>query len=560
MVDARADAGGGDVHVEGHGVEDGLQHGGDDHAAPRTAGGEPGLPIAKDDGGAHGGQGPLAARDGVALALHQPEHIGPAGQGGEVAHLVVEQHAGARHRDGRAETGVEGVGVADHVAVAVGDGVLGGVLAFALEYPARRDLRRGRGALVGYQLALASRVGLVGERRHRHLYEIRVTQVLAAVGVRQLHGLGEQVQVGGAVVSQGGQVLVFQQVEDLQDVHAAGGGRGRRHDLEVAEAAANRRPLQGAVGRQVLQRDQAVAALHLRGDAAGDLALVKTVPAAGGDLPQGPGQVGLAQDLADLIGAAVGLEVQPQRFRVAAQAIGAGGEFVVEGEGHREALLGQGDGGRQYLFPAHAAVGFQGIQHARHRARHARGLVAEILEHEVFLAVLPEEHVAARRRGGGLAVVDEYLPLALRQVNQHKAAAPQVARPRVGHRQGEAGGHGRVHHVAPLLQDALAHFGGQLLGADYHAVAPDDGQEALVVIDDGGLFRRRRCPRLGGARGHHCQAEVQGEEGGGEFLHASYRASGRLCWNRDFNCFSSPSILVYQGCPRRGVGCTLAGP
>jgi len=105
-------------------------------------------------------RGRLPGSDGVGLALHQAVGVGGAGFGGKVVHLVVEQHAGARHYDVRAEAEVEGVGVGDHIAVGIGYGVVGRVGALVGYRVTGADFIRGLGLIRGDQFAARSRRSL----------------------------------------------------------------------------------------------------------------------------------------------------------------------------------------------------------------------------------------------------------------------------------------------------------------------------------------------------------------------------------------------------------------
>src|SRR5205085_2102947 len=65
--------------------------------------------------------------DGVGVGADEAEVVGHAGLGGEVVHLVIEDHAGAGDDDLRPEGGVDGGGERDDVPVGVGGGDVRGV-------------------------------------------------------------------------------------------------------------------------------------------------------------------------------------------------------------------------------------------------------------------------------------------------------------------------------------------------------------------------------------------------------------------------------------------------
>ena len=192
---------GGDVHVKYHGIQQRLQHGGDNQRPTRAACSEPGLTVFENQSGGHRGEGPPARCDGVGLTLHQTVGIRGAGLGGKVIHLVIEQHAGAGHHDVRAEAEVEGVGVSHHIAVSICYRVMGGVGALIGYRVAGADFIRGLRLVRGDQFAALGGVVFADQRLDGDQGLIRVTEVATAVGVGELHALDHPVQVGRAVVS-----------------------------------------------------------------------------------------------------------------------------------------------------------------------------------------------------------------------------------------------------------------------------------------------------------------------------------------------------------------------
>ena len=80
-------------------------------------------------------------------------------------------------------------------------------------------------------------------------------------------------------------------------------------------------------------------------------------------------------------------------------------------------------------------------------------------------------------------------------MNQHKAAAANVARPREGDRQGKPCRHGRINRIAALLQHVEANLAGQLLRAHHHPRTTIGGQVAVLIIDDGRVCRGHRRQR-----------------------------------------------------------------
>ncbi len=145
-MDAGGGGGLGDVHFVIDDVHQNLQHHGDDAAAPRRARGQKGLAILENNGRRHGTERPLAALNGVRLATDQAIGVRGAGLGGEIIHFVVQQNARTRRHDARAETEIQSIGIADHVALAVHHGKMRGFVTLVRRWVAMIDLFRRPGA------------------------------------------------------------------------------------------------------------------------------------------------------------------------------------------------------------------------------------------------------------------------------------------------------------------------------------------------------------------------------------------------------------------------------
>jgi hypothetical protein len=295
-------------------------------------------------------------------------------------------------------------------------------------------------------------------------------------------------------------------------MYAAGGRRWGGNDLETPKSAAHGIALQGPVVREVLRGDQAVAALHFGDDAFGDRAAVEAVAAMLGDLAQGPGQVRLAPVAADGRRVAVGVEEQATRLGVLAQARCALTNLVVESKAHLDPVLGEANRRRDNGLEGQGAVALECQQEPRHRARHAGGGVAEELPGAIDLAIRADEQVGGGGGRGPLAVVDEHLPGSVGEVQQHEAAAGQVAGARIGHGEGQPRGHGCIHGIAAGPEHLDARFGGEAFRAADHALPCDRGQKALPVVDDrhggsGGFLRAGK--RYGEGQGREQQRQQQ---------------------------------------------------
>ena len=111
------------------------------------------------DGGRHVGERALAGGDGVGRALDEAVHVGRAGLGGEVVHLVVEQEAERAGRDTGAEEAVERGCACDGVALGIDDGEVRGLGGFV-----RRSTRSsgGGGRKPAGRVSVADGDGAIG--------------------------------------------------------------------------------------------------------------------------------------------------------------------------------------------------------------------------------------------------------------------------------------------------------------------------------------------------------------------------------------------------------------
>src|SRR5262249_45062826 len=131
VVHAAGSDGHREVHPRVEDVEDDLDHAGGDVRAARAADGEEHpfrAVLLEDKRGGHRRDGDPSRGDGIVLAVDQSVDVRDARLGGEVVHLVVEEHPGAAGDEAAPEAVVDGGGERDRVPGAVEDGDLGGVL------------------------------------------------------------------------------------------------------------------------------------------------------------------------------------------------------------------------------------------------------------------------------------------------------------------------------------------------------------------------------------------------------------------------------------------------
>ena len=481
------------VHAVVDDVEQGLQHGRDDAAAAGRAEHHHQLAALADDGRAHRAERPLAGRDRVRFALHQAVAVRHAELGGEVVHLVVEQHAGARRGDLGAEPVVQGVGHGDGVALAIDDRVVRRVAALVRRQAGLQVVRDpGAGRIDGGTDFRG--VGLVEQALDRVLHEVGIAERVVAVEVGMAHRLDLYVHRGRRVKAPFAERIALEDVEHLAQDHAARARRRRRDDLQAAVVALDRGQLAAAVLVEVRLRDDSLAGPAGSDDRLGHRPGVEAGDTGFGDLLQGRGEIALHQAVAGGPGLAL-VEKDRRRRRVGAQGSGRRCEHVGIALLEHEALLGEADRRRDQLGAFHRPVlrecGFE----AGHRARHRDGQMAGGGRLPDHVASGVEVHV----RGGGqrclLAEVEESL-LAVGELQRHEAAAAEVAGGRVHHRQRVADRDRGVDRVAAFPQHLDTSLGGEMLGRHDHAV----------------LRGHRRRRGRGGLAAGAGEAEQQGQD------------------------------------------------
>ena len=470
------------VHAEVRHVEQRLEHAGEDGRATRRAERGDHASVAQQQRRRHRRQHAFAGRDLVGAPADHPVEVRLPRTGAEVVHLVVEQEAGARHHHAVAEAAVERVGERDRAACAVDDREVRGLRAVLEAGPHRRQ-RRGQDA----HLRRPSRdVGGIDERRRGHRHEVRVAEVLGAVGEHALHHLGEQVQISRGVVPESGERRRqrLAHAEQLRECDAAGARRRRGDDglpaPHEAQRFAPRRPVTGEVGGA----DEPAAAAHLGDDQVGGATAVEAVGPVRGDALERARESGLPPALTGDDAAEVRREVRASG-ELGALIAHALGELRVD----HEALAREADGRRQQRAPRQRAVSLMGRPETGDRARHAGGARADEARVRDRLAGRVEVHVAGRRRGRGLAEVEEGLFAV--DVQREEAAAAEVAGLRVGDGECERGGDRGVDGVAAAAQH----------------IARDLGAGSVRDGDRGDARTRRR-----GRPGRADRSGVDGEE------------------------------------------------
>ena len=205
--------------------------------------------------------------------------------------------------------------------------------------------------------------------------------------------------------------------------------------------------------------DEAAAALHFANDQIRRLATIEARPSVLQHPLKARGQVRLAENLPGFIGYAVGLGEDRSAGRMARKGDLPRGQGAGRVARQGKALSRQAHRRLDHLAPLQGAVLLQRAEQAVHRTGHTDRQVrcrGQPIDH-IALLILKHLPEGSGRRLLAMVVGGQG---AVGHANQHEAAAAEVARRGMGHRQGEAGGHRRIHRVATPAQHGGADFGG----------------------------------------------------------------------------------------------------
>ncbi len=234
---------------------------------------------------------------------------------------------------------------------------------------------------------------------------------------------------------------------------------------------------------------------HGGDDLLGDRTFVKSFRSVAGNRAQRDRKVGLQQILARHQHRAVAVE-KNRRARLPARDARLGQRQCVRDivddldpvAGERDRRFDQ-LGEREFAGP----VFFVRQRQSRDGAWHAngQGRVARFLR--VGFAFLVEKHFLGRRGGCSFAIIDRGIFAGLGEMDDHEAAATDIAGARVSHGERKADRDRRIDRIAPAIKNFDADAGGALLLRDDHAVA---GRDGLRRRDDR-RTRDRRDLRIG---------------------------------------------------------------
>ncbi|MCY1071484.1 hypothetical protein OV090_42470 [Nannocystis sp. RBIL2] len=403
---------------------------------------------------------------------------------------------------------LDGDGEGDEVAPAVGDVDVGG-LRVAVHQLDRRERgrdpgdgagRHGAGVLGQVDQGGALLDVLGGEPAGEgDVDELGVAEVGVAIGEREVHRLHHQVVAQAGVERVLADVEPLEDVEELQHGEPAGAGRRGGDDLVVAVLALHRVVDGDLIMIEVGHLHAAAGGLDLGDEGLADRPVVEGVDAVVGEEPQGVGELGLDQQLADR-----------QRF-AAGQEQGAGGRVggqhclvFDEAGGHEpaddHAVVGQRDRGRDQVGErAGAELGSRVLGRGQ-STRDADGDAESApLGERDRLAVFLEKHLRLGAGGGALAAVDDRDRVVVGVVDHHEAAAADAGEAGLGDAERELDGDRGVDRVAAFGEDLRADPRGLVARRDDHAV--------LAADDRADRSRDLRGRGVGGGQhesgGHH---------------------------------------------------------
>ena len=329
-------------------------------------------------------------------------------------------------------------------------------------------------------------VALAGQPYQRHSYEVCITQVFRAICVCQFHGLGHVVDGVCGVVPPVADGVVLQNVEDLHDVSAAGGGRRHGVDIKSPIGAVDRLANGGFIVAQVFQSNQTLAPLHFRHNQPGGFSFIKAFYTLLGNALEGVGQFRLAKHFARLWGRSIlfieGCAGGWPAFKAVPGLLQAFGESV----GYHKTLPGQSNSRGQGLAQAQGAVPLQCQRQPGYGAGYPGGLMAEpaALAHDIAVLILKHGFGGCSRCG--FAIINGFRGIAVTGRVDQKAATANIAGTGLGDGQGEAGGNSGINGVAPVFQYLQGNLCGQGVAGGNHTLGALYRMEALPFQN--GLF------------------------------------------------------------------------
>ena len=279
----------------------------------------------------------------------------------------------------------------------------------------------------------------------------------------------------GRAESQFGDIVAFENVEHLRDVHAGCRRRRRPQDFPAAIVGADRLTLDRLVGREILAGDEAAILLHVVDQDIAERSLIQRRFAVLRNIGQRLRIFRLHHALAGLQRRSLG-QIDRRDRLVLQHLLGAVGDAFVQIGRRRIAARGVLDRGLHDIGKAHGAEAPQrlapGLQRARHSHRFRPGeiLVSDGVEHVMRRARLRRVGVGTNRQRHGALAIDETMA-AVGKPDVRHAAADDADHHRFDHGQREQRRDRGIDGVAAGGEHFGAGARGQRMIADHHAAA-----------------------------------------------------------------------------------------
>ena len=422
-------------------------------------------PIAREEGRDDGVEGPLARG-------HQVGNIGRGRIGRETMTAVLQADAKLGLDHTRAKAHVVALDEAHHHALLVGGGQVD--RAAAHRVARRKGLRTTRID----QARTAGQVVGIEHLRRGQLHGARLGHIAVDIGKGQLHGLDLQVVIAHAVEGLPGQIGVLQNAQGDLRGNALAVGWDLVQGVARKVLPQGRDPL-GLVTGQVLGLQGAAQRLRKAHQGLGDLALIQVAAPAVGNAAQGARCGRKAEQLAHLGRTAPGQE-RGGKARQCAQLGRGRGPLLLHHHRHQVAALGDLDGRLHQVGKGQAAKALGQGAPGRHRPRHGDRVDAPLGWVGAVGAVFALEVFGGPATGGRSAGVQAMELLAVPQ-NAEGIRAQAVAH-RLDQGHDGRGGNGRIHRIAPGLQDAQAGLRGQGMRGGHHIAGKDRQAGAGVGV------------------------------------------------------------------------------
>ena len=288
---------------------------------------------------------------------------------------------------------------------------------------------------------------LVRRELFGNLDKLGIADVTGAVVVRAAHGFRHDVKCFRRPAAPFFQIKILQRVQFFQQNHAAGTRRRRNVNIISPVAGGQRLLFDGGVIRQIVRRNETFASVHFSNDFVGDNSVVKSVRPGVSEQLQCPREVGLRETVADFPQTSAGFSEHALKLCF----FGRGGQHLVQ-QIHekfleRETIARQRHGGFNQFRPRQFAKTFVRQRETANRARNGDRPRRE-------LGFLFRIHGRPRRRRCALPKIkrDRIAP-AVRRMDEHEAAAADIARRRISHTQSETHRDGGIHRIAAAFQN-----------------------------------------------------------------------------------------------------------